>query len=822
MNKRKDVKIMMKRKLSCLILLVALLVQCLIPVQANAMGISEAIEEAVEESSAPVEVTEIVEPDEVIAPAEEIEEAKPEATEPAEEAEVEADEVTDEAGDANYRATGTTDTGIEWTLDYQGNLIITGVGEMYTGYSRPWYNQRTYIRTVTISDGITTIGKSAFSGCSGLRSVDMPDSVLTIEYDAFYNCEALPSIKLSKNVTSIGSEAFYSCDALATINLPDGLESIGNSAFAYSGLTAIVIPDTVTDLGEFAFNYCTNLVTAELPANITEIHKALFQYCSNLLSIQVPSGVTSIGPYAFNNCANLATVTLPDTLYSIEEDAFQNCDALTKVTLPESLTYLGKYAFNGCDNLTTINIPKDLGVIEDYTFQNCNKLTGVVLPEGLYGIGNSAFRTTNLKTLKIPNTVSTIGSSAFYGCTNLASVTLPTSITAIPASAFYYCESLTSVVIPDNVVTVEGNAFYMCDNLTNVVFGEGVRTIGYTAFQGCNNLSTIHFLGNAPSISNDAFKPFLYTYKNITGYYPANNSTWNEEFMSKNYTGGNYSSRTITWVGSNISWLGDVEIYEVNAHHTGNILRWNAVKNADIYQIFRLEDGQWKLLKNTRGLAHKDETAEVGVKHYYKVIARNGDVKSDIKNATSVFAVRPLANVTITKTTGHETGNILNWDAVAGANLYQVYRLENGKWTLLKNTGSLAYKDETAPVGVKTYYKVVARCGNAMSTISTTTSVGVTRPVGAVSKLDVVTITKTTGHSTGNILNWKAVTGAKLYQVFRLENGKWTLLTNTGSLAYKDTTAPVGVKTYYKVIARNGDVKSDINATTSVGVVRSK
>jgi fibronectin type 3 domain-containing protein len=211
----------------------------------------------------------------------------------------------------------------------------------------------------------------------------------------------------------------------------------------------------------------------------------------------------------------------------------------------------------------------------------------------------------------------------------------------------------------------------------------------------------------------------------------------------------------------------------------------------------------------------------VGVKYYYKIIARNGDVKSDIKTAMSVFAVRPMENVKITKTIGHETGNILYWDAVDGAKLYQVYRLNNGKWELLKNTGSLAYKDETAPVGAKSYYKIVARNGSAMSSIASTGSASAIRPAGAVTKLDNVSITATNGHSTGNILYWNAVEGAKLYQVYRLEDGKWVLLKNTGSLAYKDEAAPVGVASYYKIVARNGDVKSDIKTTASARVVRS-
>jgi fibronectin type 3 domain-containing protein len=198
-------------------------------------------------------------------------------------------------------------------------------------------------------------------------------------------------------------------------------------------------------------------------------------------------------------------------------------------------------------------------------------------------------------------------------------------------------------------------------------------------------------------------------------------------------------------------------------------------------------------------------------------------MKSDIKTTVSTAAVRPaanLANVVINKAVGHTTGNILYWDAVDGAKLYQVYRLDSGAWTLLKNTGSLAYKDETAPAGVKSYYKIVARNGEIKSDIAATASTGVVRPAAAVTKLDNVTITQIKPHSTGNILYWNAVENAKVYQVYRLENGSWVLLKNTGSLGYKDETAPVGVKCYYKIVARNGDVKSDIKTTASASATR--
>lgn len=177
--------------------------------------------------------------------------------------------------------------------------------------------------------------------------------------------------------------------------------------------------------------------------------------------------------------------------------------------------------------------------------------------------------------------------------------------------------------------------------------------------------------------------------------------------------------------------LANVAITSVNAHITGNILYWDAVTGADLYQVYRLNGSSWELLTNTRSLAYKDTTAKVGVKHYYKIVARNGDSKSDIKTTKSTAVTRPaLANVTINRTIAHSTGNILYWNAVNGADLYQVYRMVSGEssWTLLDNTRGLGYKDTTAKSGVRCYYKIVARSGAKMSNIATTASTLVIRP----------------------------------------------------------------------------------------------
>ena len=262
--------------------------------------------------------------------------------------------------------------------------------------------------------------------------------------------------------------------------------------------------------------------------------------------------------------------------------------------------------------------------------------------------------------------------------------------------------------------------------------------------------------------------------------------------------------------------LPDVTMTEAVGHSTGNIVSWEPVAGASLYQVYRLPSGgtSWTLIKNTGSVSYKDAEAEVGVRYYYKVRARDGEKMSSL-NISSVSAVRPassLPNVTMTEAVGHTTGNLVYWNPVSGANLYQLYRraASETSWTLIKNTGSTGYKDEMAAVGVRYYYKVVARNGSVKSGLDIA-AVSAVRL--APTSLNNVTMTGAQGTSAGNVVSWGAVGGANLYQVYRLRSGEsgWQLIGNTTALSYQDTTAETGVRYYYKVIARYGNVKSNLN-----------
>ncbi len=206
---------------------------------------------------------------------------------------------------------------------------------------------------VTIPDGVTSIGRGAFHGCSGLASVTIPDSVTSIGDQAFYDCSALTSVTIPDSVTSIGREAFDGCSGLTSVTIPEGVTSIGEGAFAgCSGLTSVTIPDGVTSIGRGAFYECSGLTSVTIPDSVTSIGDSAFYGCSGLTSVTIPDSVTSIGDWAFYGCEGLASVTIPDGVTSIGRWAFAGCSGLTSVSMPldyRKKTKIGEDAFpKGC------------------------------------------------------------------------------------------------------------------------------------------------------------------------------------------------------------------------------------------------------------------------------------------------------------------------------------------------------------------------------------------------------------------------------------------------------------------------------------------
>ena len=317
--------------------------------------------------------------------------------------------------------------GTESWIEIEGTINGTNI-EIYKGSSQSAIDKNTKgsidLNEVWSRSGgrgtnyqVTSIGNSAFYGCSGLTSVVIPSSVTSIGSYAFIYCGGLASVVIPSSVTSIGNYAFWDCSGLTSVVIPSSVTSIGESAFSGCiGLTSVNIPSGVTSIGDFAFYGCIGLTSVVIPSSVTSIGYGTFSYCIGLTSIvvesgnsvydsrnncnaiietasntliagckntKIPSGVTSIGEWAFSDCTGLTSIVIPSSVTSIGNEAFLGCIGLTSVVIPSSMTSIGNEAFSCCIGLTSVtSYITDVFETVQYVFYGCDNAT-LYVPKGL-------------------------------------------------------------------------------------------------------------------------------------------------------------------------------------------------------------------------------------------------------------------------------------------------------------------------------------------------------------------------------------------------------------------------------------------------------
>ena len=449
-------------------------------------------------------------------------------------------------------------TNLTWTLYNNGELVISGSGEMAnfnSGNPIPWSEYRSSITTVTIEDGTTTVGVSAFRECTNLTSVSLPTSLLTLSALAFNGCTSLTSIVIPEGIDTVGASCFQNCTSLTTVSLPSTLRTIENSAFLYcSNLENISLPEGLSTVEVKAFSGCNSIRTITIPAGLTSISNYMFEHCHMLTSVTIPSGVTSIGDYAFQDCG-LTEVVLPVGLLTVGNTAFKNCGSLASVTIPYSLTQIDYSAFANCGNLANvyydgseddwagISIGSDNGNLTSanihynshtwgpitYTWADDNsKVTAERICQGnpshketensawvgyavsswptddaagvgVYtaGFANPAFET---QTKEISITGETVIASESdvsgydYSWTLFGDGKLLISGKgSILGIPLKYKDVVKNVIISCGITYVGANSFQNYTMLSSVTVPPTLSEIGSDAFDGCSSLSTVYF-----------------------------------------------------------------------------------------------------------------------------------------------------------------------------------------------------------------------------------------------------------------------------------------------------------------------------------------
>ena len=354
-------------------------------------------------------------------------------------------------------------------------------------------------------------------------------NIISLKKAAFNSCASLTKIKIPNSITKISDSCFSYCNSLVSVTIPESIESIGNNAFyncfklvEVINKSDIKLTPKLSTNGYVAY-YAKNIVKDENESKLQETEegfilyideddKILLEYTNNDDSIVIPDSVTSIGDYAFYNCSSLRSITIPDSVTSIGNSSFYNCSSLNKVNISNVESWCNINFINASSNplvyahnlylddelVTDLVIPDTVTSISAYAFYGLESLTSVTIPDSVTSIGNYAFYDcSSLMSITIPNNVTTIGNSVFAECSALKSIDIPDGITSIGNRAFYECSQLESITIPDTVESIEQHAFYGCESLTSIIVPVSVTSMGVGIFTNCSSLEslTLPFIG---------------------------------------------------------------------------------------------------------------------------------------------------------------------------------------------------------------------------------------------------------------------------------------------------------------------------------------
>ncbi|WP_026509084.1 leucine-rich repeat domain-containing protein [Butyrivibrio sp. LC3010] len=423
----------------------------------------------------------------------------------------------------------------------------------------------TTIKFINDSGKDFIIGNNAFRSCKALAIVSLPSGLTSIGTNCFYECTSLEKIVIPSRITEIPSGCFEKCTSLKTVSIPNGLQTLSNRVFfncsnlenvvitgggAHAGIN-IDLPDTVTTIGNSAFEYCIKIETVHIPTGISRISSRAFAHCIVLRDVAIPENVKTIDSYAFayrvygeeyefdfqRRPADVTPVTFTEGLKTIGPYAFYDIPIMREVSIPYSVESIGANAFGYYESKAGMRPIPGFGIKcftdsagEDYAIANSFNVDPETKVDMTVEYKNVSFSTTeqrgevtlthvdnaDITSYKVPKTikvgrkdytVTAIGDGAFSDCKLLKTVTIEEEVQTIGARAFSDCTALETVKIGDKLTTIEDEAFKGCKKLTTLTIGSGIQTIGSKAFYKCKKLGKITIKSSKiKKIGSKAFK----------------------------------------------------------------------------------------------------------------------------------------------------------------------------------------------------------------------------------------------------------------------------------------------------------------------------
>ena len=466
-------------------------------------------------------------------------------------------------------------------------LTYVDLGKSLKKVSDATFRNCPALSEMVVPEGVTEIGTRAFYNCTGIATYTLPESLESIGAEVFYNNSGLPSLSIPGKVTSMGQNCFYGCTRLSFLTFRDGTGSlvIDNSSSKSCKIPVVTpyrenceydyffdCPLRTVYIGrdlEFQFSNQVGIYNPD-KKEVVKRESAPFAYKASIAKVTIGPKVTSLWDYLLVACTGIKEVVMPDGLTTVKTYVFSKCSGLTDLTFPGTLTSLGDYSVNLCSNLANVRfndgtetlyagrgcsqgnflfgdsplqslyIGKNIlyntsekegqkgnispfrnqrqltdvrfsqagtvTLVHDNLLWGCTVVPSLKLPESLETIGESAFRELRLLGgIVVPDRVTSIGGYAFYNCDELVSAKLSVNIDKVNECTFGFCPKLEGIVIPDKVTDIKYSAFQDCGSLKSATLGKGLKRIHNAVFIRCSSLSEISVPSNVVNIADSVF-----------------------------------------------------------------------------------------------------------------------------------------------------------------------------------------------------------------------------------------------------------------------------------------------------------------------------